>query len=167
MSHLEYQTPFHPGPYSSNGGSAAASTTGSPLGGQQQQQQQQQYTSQPSQSQSQSQPDYPGQDHSHSRPPPPHFHDGLMQHQSQQQHHPHNNYSPATSYPGELPCLVSSRLSLYPPFFAFISSPYLSSSLYHAVPPLISPVMSSPTLLTHIMQAASRVPTPRHHSPNP
>lgn len=158
MSHLEYQTQ---GPYASNGGSAAASTTGSPGGPgldhhhQQQQQQQQQYNShsqsQHGHSQSQSQPqhpDYPGQNHSHSRPPPPHFHDGLMQHQHQQQHHPHN-FSPAASYPGELPCLafVSSlplptRTSLH---FHPVSTPFLSPSLSTmTLPPLTSPAMSCP-----------------------
>jgi hypothetical protein len=171
MSHLEYQTPFHPGPYSSNGGSAAASTTtGSPGPGSLPiDPQQQQYTSHShSQSQSQSQiqpqsaphPDHPGQNHSHSRPPPPHFHDGLMQHQSQQQHHPHN-YSPVTSYPGELPCLSP---SVCPPVFTSIPSCLPRSTM--TLPPLISPVMSSSTLLTHV-QAASRVPTPRRRSLSP
>ena len=75
-------------------------------------------------------------------------------------------------------CLVSPSAATTPshPILSSTSSPvHTHPSHYshylvtprHDLLPLTSPVMSSPPLLTHIMQAASRVPTPRRPSPSP
>lgn len=158
MSHLEYQTPSHPGPFAQ----------------QQQYQQQQAYAQspnphqfnpsagvasasaiqpQPGSSGSSAQafspaPSYPG--HNHSRPLPPQFHDGLMQQQA-----PH--FSPAASF-GEWPDVLPSSQC---------SHPVLPRPSTLPTSDVVAAVMLLYLLLTSVMQAASRARTPRRPLPSP
>jgi hypothetical protein len=160
MSHLEYQTPFHPGPFAS-----------------QQQMQQQQHATQHHQQSTQqqayaqstsphqfntsgtashhqpasvSQPQQPVSSvsssapqpqafapapsypgHNHSRPPPPQFHDGLMQQA------PH--FSPAVSFAGEWPSYFLTPILYHVP-----ATSLYPSDVWPGVPTCAVAAMSCP-----------------------